>query len=147
MKFGIEKWAMLIMESGKLHMTEGMELLNQEKIRTPEENATYKYLGKSKADTIKHVEMKEIIKKGYLWSTRKLLITKIDSRNLIKGINTWAIPLVRYSRPFFKWIGKELKQTNQRTRKLMMMHKALDPRDDVDRLYMKKRRRKRTYQH
>ena len=29
MEFGIEKCAMLVMESGKRHMTEGVELLNK----------------------------------------------------------------------------------------------------------------------
>ena len=33
------------MKSGKRHMTEGMELPNQDKIRTLGENETYKYLG------------------------------------------------------------------------------------------------------
>ena len=36
MEFGIEKCATLVMKSGKRHMTDGMELPNQEKIRTPE---------------------------------------------------------------------------------------------------------------
>ena len=31
MEFGIEKWAMLVMKSGKRHMTDGMELPNQRK--------------------------------------------------------------------------------------------------------------------
>ena len=31
-EFGIEKWTMLIMKSGKQHVTNGMELPNQEKI-------------------------------------------------------------------------------------------------------------------
>ena len=68
--------------------------------------------------------------------TRKLLETKLNSRNLIKGINTWAVPLVRYSGPFLKWTRDELRQMYQRTRKLLTMHKALHPRDDVDRLYV-----------
>ena len=45
MEFGIEKCAMLVMKSGKRHMTEGMELPNQDKIRTLGENETYKYWG------------------------------------------------------------------------------------------------------
>ena len=32
------------MKSGKRHLTDGMELPNQDKIRTPAENETYKYL-------------------------------------------------------------------------------------------------------
>ena len=135
MEFGIEKCAMHVMKSGKRHMTDGMEQPNHDRIRTLEEKETYKYLGILEADTIKQVQMKDTIRKEYLWRTRKLLDTKLFSRNLIKGINTWAVPLVRYSGPFLKWTREELKQMDQRTRKLMPMHKELHPRDDVDRLY------------
>ena len=38
-----------------------------------------------------------------------------------------------------KWTREERKQINQRTRKLMTMHKALHPRDDVDRLYVSRK--------
>ena len=118
------------------HLTDGIELPNQDKIRTLTENETYKYLGILEADTIKQVEMKNKIQKEYLRRTRKILETKLSSRNLIKGINTWAVSLVRYSGPFLKWTRDELRQMDQRTRKLMTMHKALHPREDVDRLYV-----------
>ena len=95
MEFGIEKCAMLVMKSGKRHITDGMELPNHDKIRMLEENETYKYLGILEADTIEQVEMKEKIQREYLRRTRKLLETKISSRNFIKGIITWAVPLVR----------------------------------------------------
>ena len=117
-----------------------MELPNQDKIRTLAENETYKYLGILEADTIKQVEMKNKIQKEYLRRTRKLLETKLNSRNLIKGINTWAVLLVRYSGPFLKWTRDELRQMDQRTRKLMTMHKALHPRDDVNRLYVPRKK-------
>ena len=42
MEFGIEKCAMLIMESVKRQLTDGMELQNKEKIKTLAENETYK---------------------------------------------------------------------------------------------------------
>ena len=116
-----------------------MELPNQEKIKTFAENETYKYLDILEADTNKQVEMKDKIRKEYLRRTRKLLETKLSSRNLIKGINTWAVPLVRYSERFLKWTREELKQMDQRTRKLMTIHKALHPRDDVDRLYVSRK--------
>ena len=112
---------------------------NNIKIKTLEENETYEYLGILEADTIKQAEMKEKIQKEYLRRTRKLLETKLSSRNLIKGINTWAVPLVRYSGPFLKWTRDELKQLDQRTRKLMTMHKALHPRDNADRLYVSRK--------
>ena len=136
MEFGIGKCAMLVMKSGKRHMTDGIELPNQDRIRTLEEKETYKYIGILEADTIKQVQMKDKIQKEYLRRTRKLLETKFSGRNLIKGINTWALPLVRYSGPFLTWTRDELRQMDQRTRKLMTMHKTLHPRDDVDRLYV-----------
>ena len=64
-----------------------------------------------------------------------IIMIKFNSRNLVKGINTWAVSHVRYSGPFLKWTRDELRQMDQTTRKLMTMHKALHPRDDEDRLY------------
>ena len=61
MEFGIEKCAMLVMKRSKRHGTDGMELPNQDKIRTLRENETYKYLDILEADTIKQVQMKNKI--------------------------------------------------------------------------------------
>ena len=90
------------MKSGKRHLIDRIELPNQDKIRTLAENETYKYLGILEADNIKKVEMKNKIQKEYLRRTRKLRETKLNSRNLIKGINTWAVLVVRYSGLFLK---------------------------------------------
>ena len=78
-------------------------------------------------------------KKEYLRKTRNLLKTKLHSRNLVKGIKTWAVPLGRYSRSFLKWTREELQQIDQRTRKFMTKFKALQPLDDMDRLYVSKK--------
>ena len=134
-KFGIEKCAMFVKKSGKRLLTDGMELPSQNKIKTLGEKEIYKHLGILEADTIKQEEMKDKIKKEYLRRTRKLL----SSRNLIKAINTCAVLFVRYSGPFSKWTRKELKKMDQRTRKLMTMHKSLHPWDDVDRLYVSRK--------
>ena len=112
MEFGIEKCAMVVMKSGKRHLTDEMELPNQYKIWTLVENETYKYLGILEADTIKKVEMKNKVQREYLRRTRKLLETGLSCQNLIRGINTWAVILVRYSWPFLKWTRDELKQMN-----------------------------------
>ena len=113
-----------------------------------EEKETYKYVGIFEADTIKQVAIQEKIKNDYLRRTRKLLETKLCSRNLIKGINTWTVRLVRYSGPFSKWTREELKQMDKRTRILVTMHGTLHPRDDIDRLYVtRKEAGRETVQH
>ena len=129
------EFGMLVMKSGKRHMTDVMEISNHDKIRMFVENETYKYLG----ILDKQVQMKDKIRKEYLRGTRKLHETKLSIRNLIKGINTWAVPLVTHSGPFLMWTRDELKQMDQRTRKTMTMHKTLHPRDDFDRLYVSRK--------
>ena len=60
------------------------------------------------ADTIKQAEMKEKSKKRLSRRTRKLLEANLCSQNLIEGINTWAVLLVRSSRSPIKWRREEL---------------------------------------
>ena len=61
MEFGIEKCAMLVMKSGKRHLTDGIELPNQYEIKMLAEKETYKHLGMLEATTIKQVERKNKI--------------------------------------------------------------------------------------
>ena len=49
------------MKSGKRHLADGIELPNEDKIRTLGEKKTYNYLVILEADTIKQVLMKEKI--------------------------------------------------------------------------------------
>ena len=134
MELGIDKCTMLVMKSGKRHLTDGMELPNQNKNWTLGEKETNKYLGILEADAVKQVRMKDKIKKEYLRSTRKLLETKLCGRSFIKEVNTWALHLVRYSGTLSQI---DQRRTNgPKTRKLMTMHKALHPRHGVDNLYM-----------
>ena len=77
--------------------------------------------------------MKNKIQKEYLRKTTrdKALQQKLYQRNKYLGCT-----LVRYSGTIPKWTREELRQMDQRTRKLRTMHKALHLRDDVDRLYV-----------
>ena len=116
---------------------ERIELPNQDRTLGEKENC--KYLGILAADSIKQAEMREQIRKGYLRQMRKLLKTKLYHRNLIKEINTWVVHLRRHSGPFLKWKRGEIRQMDQSTKKLIMIHKALHPRDDIDRLYVSRK--------
>ena len=48
-KFG-RKWIMLIKKSGKIQITEGIEVPNQERIRTLAEKRTLKYLRRTQSN-------------------------------------------------------------------------------------------------
>ena len=73
MKFGIEKCAMLVIKRGERKLMDGIQLSNQDTIKSLDENESYKYLG------IKQAEMKGKVKKEYLRRTRKLLETKLTA--------------------------------------------------------------------
>ena len=115
-------------------MTEGIEVLNQEKNQNPRRKGNLQILGNIRSGRHQTSGDFKKINKEYLRGTIEQLQTKLPSRNLIKGINTWAVALVRFSGPFFKWTREKIQQMDQRTRKLMSMHKALQPWDDDDRL-------------
>ena len=74
------------------------------------EGADYKYLGILQADQIRCTEMKEKVKAEYLRRARKVLEVKLNGGNIIKGIKTWAVSLLRYSAAFIDWNCKELAQ-------------------------------------
>ena len=69
MEFGIEKCVVLVMKSGKRHLTDGIKLPSEDNIRTLGEKETYLYLGILEACTIKQVDTKDKIKKKYLRRT------------------------------------------------------------------------------
>ena len=68
------------------------------------------------------MEIKEKVKAEYLRRVCKVLEIKLNDGNIIIGINTWAVSLLRYSAAFIDWNCAELAQLDQITRKLMTMH-------------------------
>ena len=70
---------------------------------------------------------------------RKTLETKLNGGNIITGINTRAISLLRYSAAFLDSTGAELEQMDRRTRILMTMHRAVNPKSDVASIYLSRK--------
>ncbi|XP_053114534.1 uncharacterized protein LOC128328501 isoform X2 [Hemicordylus capensis] len=124
------------MNRGKITKTEGIELPNGSKIKYLEEKEPYKYLGILQADNIAHTEVKRKIGSEYIRRVRKILKSKLNGGNTIQAINTWAIPVIRYTAGIIDWTQAELEMLDRKTRKIMTINHALHPRSDVDRLYL-----------
>ena len=127
------------MEKGKMANIDGIALPNKTTMKELKEGDSYNYLGVIQADGMKHHEMKEKVKTEYYRRMRKILETKLNGGNIIAGINTWAISLLRYSAVFLDCAGTELEQMGTRTRKLMTMHRALNPKSNVARIYLSRK--------
>ena len=136
MQFGIDKCAMLVMKKEKLVKSDGIQLPNYKIIKSLEEGDSYKYLGVLEADKVMVNEMKDKVKKEYYGRVRKALETKLNSGNVFKAINTWAVSVVRYSAAFLGWSRLQLEEIGRRTRKLLTMHNGFHPKSNVDRLYL-----------
>ena len=95
----IEKCAMLVMEKGKIVKSVGIELPNGKIIKSLQEGESYKYLGILEADKFLE-KMKLNVSKEYIRRLRKVLKSKLNGGNLVRGVNTWAVSLLRYSVAF-----------------------------------------------
>ena len=124
------------MEKGKIVKSVGIELPDGKVIKLLQEGESYKYLGFLEADKFLEERMKLNVSKEYIGRLRKVLKSKLNGGNLVRGVNTWAVSLIRYSAAFVCWRKSELQAIDRKTRKLFTIYGALHPKSDVDRLYI-----------
>ena len=140
MEFGIEKCAMLVMKKGKIVKSVGIELSDGKVINSLQEGESYKYLGILDADKFLEEKMKLNVSKEYIRRIRKVLKSKLNGENLVRGVNTWAVSLLRYSAAFVSWRKSELQAVDRKTRKFFTIYGALHPKSDVDKLYIPRKK-------
>ena len=117
MEFGIEKCATLVMEKGKIVKSVGIELPDGKVIKSLQEDENYKYLRILEADKFLEEKMKLNVSREYIRRIRKVLKSKMNGGNLVRGVNTWAVSLLRYSAAFVCWRKSELQGRDRKTRK------------------------------
>ena len=76
------------------------------------------------------------VSKEYIRRSRKVLKSKLNGGNLVCGVDTRAVSLLKYSTAFVSWRKSELQAIDRKTRKLFTTYGALHPKSDVDRLYI-----------
>ena len=136
MGFGIEKCATLVMEKGKIVKSVGIELPDGKVIKSLQKGESYKCLGILEVDKFLEKKMKLNVSKEYIRGIRKVLKSKLNGWNLVHGVNTWAVSLLRYSTAFVSWRKSELQAIDRKTRKLFPIYGALHPKSDVDSIYL-----------
>ena len=138
MEFGVSKCANLVVKRGKRARSDEIVLSDEESILEADDNG-YKYLGILEFDDIVQKEMKEKVKTTYLKRLKFVLKSKLNSRNLINGINTWAVAEVRYSAGILNWTKDKIDTLGRKTRKALTMHGALYPKENNTRIYMERK--------
>ena len=127
---------MCYIKKGKIVKSVGIELPDGKVIKSLQEVESYKYLGILEADKFLEEKMKLNVLKEYIRRLRKVLKSKLNGGNLVCGVNTWAVSLLRYSAAFASWRKSELQAIDRKTRKLFTIYGTVHPKSDVDRLYI-----------
>ena len=78
----------------------GIELPDGKVIKSLQKGENYKYLGILEADKFLEEKMKLNVSKEYITRLRKVLKSKLNGGNLVCGVNSWAVFVLRYSAPF-----------------------------------------------
>ena len=137
MEFGLKKCGVVILKKRKLVKFDGIHLPNQEIMKEVDENG-YTYLSILELDEIKEHEMKIKVTAEYKRRLRLTLKSKLNSKNKIQAINTWAVALLRDGAGIINWKVDESKKIDITTRKTLTIYGTLHPKSDVDRLYLKR---------
>ena len=66
------------------------------------------YLGILEVDKCLEEKAKLNVSKEYITGLRKVLNSKLNGGNLVHGVNTWAVSLLKYSVAFVSWRKSEL---------------------------------------
>lgn len=140
MEFGLDKCATATFMKGKLTKSKNIKVESsiELEIRNFDPEETYKYLGLEEGDGIDNKSMKNKLRKEYYRRIRKVLDTELCAKNKIKAINTIAIPVMTYSFGLVEWPKEEIKKIDRKTRKLLTSGKIHHPKDNVDRIYMRR---------
>ena len=84
---------MLVTEKGKIVKSVGIELPDGKVIKSLQDGESYKYLGILEAGKFLEDMMKLNVSKEYIRRIRKVLKSKLNGGNIVRGVNTWAVSL------------------------------------------------------
>ncbi|XP_030747689.1 uncharacterized protein LOC115876144 [Sitophilus oryzae] len=132
MNFGLDKCATIEIKKGHVVKTEE----NFMNIPCLEPDDTYKYFGIQQNLGIPHTNLKKEAMEKYKSRPTKLLNTKLNSKNLTRAINCWAIPTLSYSFGILKWSDTDLDELDKTTRRTLTKFRCLHPNSSIQRLYM-----------
>ena len=138
MEFGILKCAVLLLQRRRKTRWEGIQLPNGEE-KGEVCAGGYKYLGVLGLVKTMCDKMKMKVKEVYQKRVKLFRKTHLNGKNLFQALNTWAISVIRYSTAFLDSMKEETKDLDCWTRKQLIASRALHPKSNVMRIYIKLR--------
>lgn len=133
MEFGIDKCKTFNIKHGIVQQNSYI-LQTGVEIEPIEPNSSYKYLGFQQSRQIHVKEIKHDLKNKFKHRLNKLLKSQLNSRNLIKAINTYAISILTYSFGIISWSQTDLCNLQRIINTSMTKNRKHHPRSCLQRL-------------
>lgn len=132
MEFGLDKCRTLHIQRGKIQPG-SFTMEDGQTIKSMEAGETYKYLGMKQARKLDHSTMKKEFTQEFVSRLRKILKTKLNSKNLTKAINTYACTALTYSFGVVKWTKTDIENLQRKMRTLLTKAQKHHPKSAVER--------------
>ena len=97
------------------------------------EDDMYRYLGHMQAKQIKHARMKQKLGEEYLNCTKSILKTKLNGKNTVNAINTYATAVLTFSFGIVKWTPTDLENLQTKMRTLLTRYRFHHPHAAMER--------------
>ena len=134
MEFGIDKCKTLNVNKGKIRQFEGFQLENNDVIDAMEDGEVYKYLGFAQSSRIQHSDMKVKLKSVFVKRMVSILKTKLNAKNKVKAINTYAVPILTYSFGIIKWTQTDITDLQRLIRTTFTKFRMHHPKAAIERI-------------
>lgn len=137
MRINVDKSAKLVVSRGKIVTSADFDLNSLGVISDVHQG--YKYLGIIQDILTVDKDVKRRIISEYRSRFRSVVSSHLNGHYKIIAINSYALPVLRYSAGIVNWTQAELDDIDRKSRKLLTIYKGLHPKADVDRLYLPRR--------
>ncbi|XP_055380732.1 uncharacterized protein LOC129611562 [Condylostylus longicornis] len=134
MEFGVDKCKTFTIRQGKLVKEIEYQTSSQDIIKAMDENDVYKYLGMQQTKQTNHVEIKRSLRNSFRARLTSIMKTSLNSKNLCKAINTYAITLITYSAGVIKWNATDLEGLDRLVRTELTRYRYHHPKAAVERV-------------
>lgn len=134
MELGTNKCKIQAIQKGKLTTEVEYTTANLEKIDAIEPTEYYKYLGVEQCQTIDHTKAKGKIKNLFNSRLKTLMKSSLNSKNLTKAVNTFAIPILTYSFGIINWSKTELEALERNLRTTLTKFNKHHPKSACERI-------------
>lgn len=126
MVFGIDKCKTLTVKRGNIEKNR-YKLISGEIIEAMDLNNSYKYLGMQQARQIEQKNIKLDISKEFKIRLNEILKTSLVSKNIIKAINTYVVPVLTYTFGVIKWSRTDLQKFQRIISTSLTQHRKHHP--------------------